>query len=164
MITDKLMDQVMIHLSQNLSMMPENFLTSESTSGEWNNYGIGSIVMSPYQIWQSGSIWRVWCQTCQTDGVFLMNAANTIINVAFLVSKESKSEFLTTSCRYRCNWSVTHFSNEFSSYEKYARWQAWTKNPFIDYFAVLDIGIRWEKRVNRSRVSICALLWFWNIF
>jgi len=37
-------------------------------------------------------------------------------------------------------------SDEFRAYEKYARWQAQTLSPFIDYFALLDIGIpRWEK-------------------
>jgi hypothetical protein len=38
-------------------------------------------------------------------------------------------------------------SDEFSAYEKYARWQARSGNPFIDYFSVLDIGVRWEKRL-----------------
>jgi hypothetical protein len=33
-------------------------------------------------------------------------------------------------------------SNEFFAYEKYARWQARSRNPFINYFAVLDIGIQ----------------------
>ena len=29
--------------------------------------------MLPYQIWKSGCVWRVWRQTCQTDGVLLMH-------------------------------------------------------------------------------------------
>lgn len=41
---------------------------------------------------------------------------------------------------------ILFFSNEFSSYEKYARWQARSEDPFIDYFTVLDIGMRWEKK------------------
>ena len=36
--------------------------------------------------------------------------------------------------------------DEFRAYEKYARWQARSLSPFVDYFALLDIGIhRWDK-------------------
>lgn len=31
---------------------------SESISGVWKFYGIGSVTMSPYQIWQSDSVWH----------------------------------------------------------------------------------------------------------
>lgn len=36
-------------------------------------------------------------------------------------------------------------SDEFLAYEKFARWQARSVDPFIDYFHVLEDGIRWEK-------------------
>jgi len=45
---------------------------SESISGLGNFYGIASIDMSPDVIWNTGSVWHVWHQTCQTDGVLLM--------------------------------------------------------------------------------------------
>ena len=69
------------------------------------------------------------------------NTGETLIRVA-VQSEESLSKVLTTAVAttYR-----TFLSNEFYGYEKYARWQARTGNPFIDYFTVLDIGIRWEK-------------------
>ena len=70
--------------------------------------------------------------------------ANNIIEVA-LLSEESKSKHLQFAATDVTD-HIFFFSNEFSSYEKYARWQARTNNPFIDYFAVLDIGLRWEKR------------------
>ena len=71
------------------------------------------------------------------------NAVDILVKVAML-SEERKSKILAIAS---CHWLITLFpSNEFSAYEKYARWQARTVDPFIDYFTVLDIGIRWEKR------------------
>lgn len=32
--------------------MPENYPASESISGAWKFYGLGSVNMSPYHIWQ----------------------------------------------------------------------------------------------------------------
>ena len=53
-------------------MLSENFLMSESISELGNFYGVASVDMSPDQIWNTGSVWLVWCQTHQMDGVLLM--------------------------------------------------------------------------------------------
>jgi hypothetical protein len=62
----------MVNQSQKPLMLSEIFLTSESISELGNFYGVASIDMSPDEIWNTGSIWLVWRQTCQTDGVLLM--------------------------------------------------------------------------------------------
>jgi len=62
----------MVNLSQKPLMLSENFLTSESISELGNFYGVASVDMSPDEIWNTGSVWLVWRQTCQTDGVLLM--------------------------------------------------------------------------------------------
>ena len=54
-------------------MLSENFLTSESINELGNFYGVASVDMSPDEIWNTGSVWLVWRQTCQTDGVLLMS-------------------------------------------------------------------------------------------
>jgi hypothetical protein len=56
---------------------------------------------------------------------------------------------------------VFFLSNEFSAYEKFARWQARTGNPFIDYFTVLDIGMRWEKR-SYGNLSFAECVYAFN--
>jgi hypothetical protein len=53
-------------------MWSELFPMSESISGLGNFYGIASVDMSPDVIWNTGSVWLVWHQTCQTGGVLLM--------------------------------------------------------------------------------------------
>jgi len=53
-------------------MLSEIFLTSESISELGNFYGVASVDMSPDEIWNTGSVWLIWCQMCQTDGVLLM--------------------------------------------------------------------------------------------
>ena len=63
----------MVNLSQKPLMLSEIFLTSESINELGNFYGVVSVDMSPDAIWNTGSIWLVWRQMCQTDGVLLMN-------------------------------------------------------------------------------------------
>ena len=62
----------MVNLSQKPLMLSEIFLTTESISELGNFYGVVSIDMSPDEIWNTGSVWLVWRETCQTDGVLLM--------------------------------------------------------------------------------------------
>ena len=64
----------MVNLSQKPLMLSEIFLMSESINELGNFYGIMSVDMSPDEIWNTGSVWLIWCQTCQTDGVLLMQA------------------------------------------------------------------------------------------
>ena len=81
-------------------------------------------------------------QTSPNPTLKLENAVDTLLMVAALRG-ERKSKILTTS-----GLGFLHFfplSDEFAAYEKFARWQAHSNNPFIDYFTVLDIGVQWEK-------------------
>ena len=66
----------MVNMSQKTLMWSDFFLMSESISGLGKFYGIVSVDMSPDVIWNTGSVWHVWCQTCQTDGVLLMRTIN----------------------------------------------------------------------------------------
>ena len=58
--------------------LPEKSLASEPNSGVRKFYGVGSVIMLPYQIRKSGSVWRVWRQTRQTDGLFLMKVTEEL--------------------------------------------------------------------------------------
>ena len=78
----------------------------------------------------------------QTPTLAAGNAIDTVLTVS--MQREGKKSKVVMSPA----WKSTYFpsSDEFTAYEKYARWQAQSGNPFIDYFMVLDIGVWWEKR------------------
>ena len=80
----------MIHLSQKLLMTfswihiiscCQNFFRRQNQiPGRENFMALGaSLHVRAYQIWHSGSIWRVWHQTSQTDGVFLMRVLGHVV-------------------------------------------------------------------------------------
>ena len=82
----------------------------------------------------------------RTPTLAIGNAIGSLVIVAMPREGNHRSKVLTSPS----SWSrptFFFFSDEFSAYEKYARWQARSGNPFIDYFTVLDIGVRWEKRL-----------------
>ena len=69
----------MVNMSQKTLMWSDFFLMSESISGLGKFYGIASVDMSPDVIWNTGSVWHVWRQTCQTDGVLLMEPTGKLL-------------------------------------------------------------------------------------
>jgi len=56
---------------------------SESISELGKIYGVASVDMSPDEIWNTGGVWLVWCQTRQMDGVLLMFPADQLTVIFF---------------------------------------------------------------------------------